>query len=85
MLCVESFKCGRASILGEVAVHVLKVVAIVVSVHLNISKILVVSLFLRAKVSPDWRFHLGFGTWKKCPSPLNRVVPSIEVTNTKIV
>ena len=44
MLCVESFKCGRTSILGDV-VHVLKVVAIVVSVHLNLSKILVVSLF----------------------------------------
>ena len=84
MLCVESFKCGRTSIFGEV-VHVLKVVAIVVSVHLNLSKILVVSLFLSAKMSPDWRFHLGFGTRKKCPFPLNRGVPSIEVTNTKIV
>ena len=79
MLCVESFKCGRTSILGDV-VHVLKVVAIVVSVHLNLPKILLVSLFLSAKVFPDWRFHLGFKTRKKCPFPLNRGVPSIEVT-----
>ena len=79
MLCVESFKCGRTSILVDV-VHVLKVVAIVVSVHLNLPKILLVSPFLSAKVFPDWRFHLGFKTRKKCPFPLNRGVPSIEVT-----
>ena len=79
MLCVESFKCGRTSILVDV-VHVLKVAAIVVSVHLKLSKILLVSLFLSAKVFPDWRFHLGFKTRKKCPFPLNRGVTSIEVT-----
>ena len=33
-------------------VHVLKVVAIVISIHLNLSMILVVSHFLSAKVSP---------------------------------
>ena len=58
-------------------VHVLKAVAILTSKHLNLSTIFVV----RAKV---W-LNLGFGTQKKCPFPLNRGVPSIEVTNTKIM
>ena len=38
-----------------------------------------------AKVSPEWRLDLGVGTLKKCPFPLNRGVPSKEVTNTKIM
>ena len=38
----------------------------------------VVSQDLSAKVSPEWRLHLGFGTQKKCPFPLNRAVPSIS-------
>ena len=59
-------------------VHVLKAVAIVTRVHLNISMISVVSHFLSAKVSPEWRLNPGFGTKKKCPFPLNRVGPSIE-------
>ena len=29
--------------------------------------------------------HLGFGTKKTCPFPLNRGVPSIEATDTKII
>ena len=29
--------------------------------------------------------HLGFGTKKTCPFPLNRRVPSIEATDTKII
>ena len=44
----------------------------------------VVSHFLSAKVSPKWRLNLGVGTLKKCPFPLNRGVPSKEVTNRKI-
>ena len=45
----------------------------------------VVSQFLFTKVSPEWRLNWGFGTQKKCPFPLNRGVPSLEVTNTKIM
>ena len=37
------------------------------------------------KVSPEWRSKLGFRTQRKCPFPLNRGVPSIEVTDTKII
>ena len=40
----------------------------------------VVSHLLSAKVSPEWRLDLGVGTLKKCPFPLNRGVPSKEVT-----
>ena len=29
--------------------------------------------------------HLGFETKKTCPSPLNRGVPSIEATGTKVI
>ena len=58
-------------------VHILKAVAIVTSEHLNLSTILVISHFLRAKVSPDWRSNPGVGTKEKCPS-LNRGVPSVE-------
>ena len=48
-----------------------------ISVHLKLSTF-VVSQVLSAKVSPEWRFHLGFGTLKKCPFPLNRGVPSMR-------
>ena len=76
MYCVE-FPQVQYINLSEV-VHVLNAVAIVTRVHLNISLIFVVSNFLITKVSPEWRLNLGFGTNKKCPSPLNRGVPSIE-------
>ena len=36
-------------------------------------------------VSAKVWLNLGFGTQKKCPFALNRGVPSIEVTNTKIM
>ena len=39
--------------------------------HLNLP----VSHFLIAKVSPEWRLNLGFGTQKECPFTLNRGVP----------
>ena len=59
--------------------HILTAVPIVTRVHLlNISMIFVVSHFLSAKVTPEWRLNPSFGTKKKCPSPLNRGVPSIE-------
>ena len=38
-----------------------------------------------AKVSPKWRLNPGFGTQKEGPFPLNRCVPLIEVTDTKIM
>ena len=41
--------------------------------------------FLIAKVSPEWRLNPRFGTLKMRPFPLNRGVPSIEVTDTKIM
>ena len=56
---------------------------IVISVHSKLLTFFVVSQVSSAKVSPEWRLHLGFGTLKKCPFPLNRGVHSIEVTNTK--
>ena len=76
MQCVELPQVQYIN-LSEI-VHVLKAVAIVTRVHFNISMIFVVSHFLIAKVSPEWRLNPGFGTKKKCPFPLNRGVPSIE-------
>ena len=46
-------------------VHVLKAVAIVTSEDLNLPTIFVVSHFLSAKGSPEWRLNPGFGTQKK--------------------
>ena len=43
-----------------------------------------VSRFLIAKVSSELRLNPGLGTHKKCPFLVNRGVPSVEVTNTKI-
>lgn len=34
-------------------------------------------------MSPEWRLKLSFGTKKKCPFPLNRDEPSLELTDTK--
>ena len=64
-------------------IHVLKAVAIVTSENLNLSTNFVVSLFLIAKVSAEWRLNQRFETQKRCPLLLNRAgVPSIEITNT---
>ena len=46
-------------------VHVLKAVAIVTGEDLKLSTFVVVSHFLSAKVSPEWRLKPGFGTQKK--------------------
>ena len=72
------------------AVHRFKwdfVFVVVISVHsmYMLSTLLVVSHYFSAKVSPEWRLNLGFGTQKKCPFPLNRSVPSLEVTDAKIM
>ena len=53
MLCVE-FPLVQYIDLSEI-VHVMKAVAIVSSVHLKLSMIIVVSHFFSAKVSPEWR------------------------------
>ena len=56
------------------------------SEHLNLSTTFMVSHSLIAKVSPEWKLNPGFKTQKKCPFPLKRgSVPSIDITNTKIV
>ena len=72
------------------AVHQFKwdfVFVVVISVHsmYMLSTRLVVSHYFSAKVSPEWRLNSGFGTQKKCPFPLNRSVPSLEVTDAKIM
>ena len=66
-------------------VQFMKAVSIVTSVQLKKSTLIVVSHVLSTKVSPEWRSNTGFGTQKTCPFPLNRGVPSIEVTDTKIM
>ena len=56
---------------------------IAIMVHSNLSTLFVVSHVLRPNVSPEWRLKLGFGIQNKCPFPLNRRVPSIELADTK--
>ena len=65
-----------------IIVHVVKAAIIVISEHFNLSTLLVVSHVLSTKMSPEWRKNLGF---KKCPFPLNRGVPSTELTDKKIM
>ena len=50
MLCVEFPQVSYIDF--REIVHVLKVIAIVISMHLNLSMILVVTHFLNAQVSP---------------------------------
>ena len=66
-------------------VQFVKAAIMVISVHLKISTFFVVSHVLSAKVSPEWRLNPGFRTKKTCPFPLNRGVPSIKVTDIKIM
>ena len=66
-------------------VQFVKAAIMVISVHLKISTFFVVSHVLSAKVSPEWRLNPGFRTKKTCPFPLNRGVPSIYVTDIKIM
>ena len=66
-------------------VQFVKAAIMVISVHLKISTFFVVSHVLSAKVSPEWRLNPGFRTKKTCPFPLNRGVPSIQVTDIKIM
>ena len=82
--CLLNSNKPSTLILSEI-VCVLRAVAIVTFEHLNLSTIFMVSHLLSAKMSPQSRLNLGFGTQKKCPFPQNRSVPSIEVTNTKIM
>ena len=66
-------------------VRVVKADIIAIMVHSNLSTLFVVSHVLRPNLSPEWRLKPGFGIQKKCPFPLNRGVPSIELADTKNV
>ena len=74
------------------AVHRFKwdfVFVVVISVHLIklINASCSQSLFdhyIRCHMNA-WRLNMGFGTQKKCPFPLNSGVPSLGVTDTKIM
>ena len=85
MLCVEFHKCSTLD-LSEL-IHVLKAVSVVTGGQLNLSMMFVDSHFLIAKVSAEWRLKSALATQKRCLFPLNRGVPSPEVTNlyTKIM
>ena len=54
-----------------------------ISVHLTISTFFVVSHVMSAKESHEWWLNSGLGTKKMSPFPLNRGLPSIEVTDGK--
>ena len=83
MLCVEfdSHKLSKSIFVG--VVHVLKAITILTSEQWNLSTLFVVSHFSSTKVSPGRR--LKPGSRKSVPFPLNRGVPSTEVTNIKIM
>jgi len=66
-------------------VKFVKASTFVISAHLKISTLFVISRILRAKVSPEWRLNPGFGTQKKCLFPLNRGVYPTEIIDTKIM
>ena len=61
-------------------VKVVKVAVILTSVHINGWFV----NFLSAKVSPEERLNLGYGSHKEYHFPPNGDVPCIEVTDTKI-
>ena len=84
ILCVE-FQQVHYTDLSEI-VQFVKADIIVISVNLKLSSepFLLSVTFWVLKVSREWSLNLGFGIQKKCPFPLNRGVPSIEVTDTKI-
>ena len=63
MLCAEFPQVQYINVIEMV--HVLKAVAIVTSEDLKLSTFIVVSHFLSAKASPEWRLKPGFGTQKK--------------------
>ena len=67
MLCGKSPKVQYIQLIQ--LMHVLKAVAIVTSEHLNLSTIFVVSLFLIAKVSAEWRLNQRFESRKGVPFP----------------
>ena len=81
----ETYLCDVVCWIPTGAEQVLKDVATFTSKHFHLSKIFLASHFLNAKVTPKWKLSPSFGTQKKCPFPLNTGVPSIEVTNTKIM
>ena len=82
---LKSHKCNT-SFPGEI-VPVLKAVALLTSEHLNLyERILsLVHFWVLIKMSLEWRLKPGLGIQKKCSFPQNRDVPSIEVTNKKVM
>ena len=62
--------------LNEIVQFVIAVIN-VISVDLNLSTLFVASHVLSVEVSS--------GTQKRCPFPLKRGIPSIEVTDTKVM
>ena len=49
-----------------------------------LSTLFVISPVLSAKVFPEWTSNPVLGTQKTCPFPLNRGVPSLDVTDSNI-
>ena len=73
MLCAEFPQVQYINVIQMV--HVLKAVAIVTGEDLKLSTFVVVSHFLSAKVSPEWRLKPGFGTQKKVSLPPDQRCP----------
>ena len=82
--CVLNFSQVQYIDLSEI-VQFVKAGIIFITVHLRLSTLVVISHVLVAKVSPECRLNLVFETQKKCPFSLEGGVPSIEVTDTKIM
>ena len=85
--CVmKSHKCNTW--FSSEIVHVLKAVAIVASEHFNLSTNFAINQLLCAdfsEMSLEWRLKPGFGTQKMCSFLLNIDIPSIEITNKKVL
>ena len=75
---LNSHKCSIS------IVQFVKAAIIDITVHLKISTLSAVSHVLSTKESSEWRLNLDLWTQKTWPFPVNRVVHSIEVTETKI-
>ena len=65
--CVLNFSQVQYIDLSEI-VQFVEADIIVITVHLKLSTLFVISHVLGAKVSPEWRLNLVFGTQKKLVS-----------------
>ena len=66
-------------------VQFVKASILAISLHWKISTLFVVSHFLSAKVSPEWRLNPGFRGPESVPFALNRGVSSTEVIDKTII